>query len=468
MDTLNNLSIKNICERIFALEAKHGLLDLQVDGVKIWQYKRMHIYHRIIASCGVVDYPPPLQRNWLSVLRSLWNSMVSILLHSPFRYRGKIDYLIFDHARPKILDGIPVDIYTHFLIEQLKKQGQRILVIEGPYQGTHIRPASPERRRLEAINFRSLFDGLLGRNLCSREGLRQAEALNVLVRETFAVNLDLRPIFRAAVPRFHSNVRSYSKLLARLQPKSIYLVNGYSHFAPLMYAARQAGISTVEIQHGVISRYHLGYSYPGRLALDYFADYLELWGGYWAEIEEIPLPRERIITRGFPYFHYMKKSHAAVRRRQNQVLIFSQTIIGSRLAEQVLQAIEPGSTEELKIVYKLHPSEYLIWRNYPALVRLAQMPNVEIIDRDCDVYRLYAESEYQLGVFSTAIFEGIAMGCKTILFNLPGVEYMEQLAERGLIVYFTEGSSLSQNLKAADSLPLLQRCEEFFGCAEAL
>lgn len=458
-------STKDLCECIFALEAEHGLLDLQVDGVKIWQYRRVRIFDSIAQALGIMSDPHPIQRDLISVLKRRYHNAVSILRHSPFRYAGQIDALVFDHVRSKIIEGKPVDIYSHFLLEKLRREGKRVLVIEGAWHGVHVRPATCERRHIEAIHLRSFVGRILGRYRCSQEGVQRIEELNALVCRSFAVDIDLRPLLRETVTRFQSDIRSYSQLLSRLRPTCIYLVVGYSHYAPLVQTARGMGIKTVELQHGASSRYHLGYSFPGRPTLDYFSDVIDSWGSYWSEMEELPLPRERIIDSGFPYFHYMRKRHAGVNRRKDQLLVLSQTPIGASLAERVLRAVELDSAEHIKIVYKLHPGEYLSWRKYPALARLAKMPNIEIIDRDCDLYHLFAESEYQTGVFSTAIFEGIQMGCKTMLFRLPGVEHMERLANKGLVVYFSENSTLEENLRLADSVALSHLGDELFGCS---
>jgi hypothetical protein len=42
-----------------------------------------------------------------------------------------------------------------------------------------------------------------------------------------------------------------------------------------------------------------------------------------------------------------------------------------------------------------------------------------------------AESKWQVGVNSTALFEGMMFKCKTYVVDLPGHEYMEQLIESG-------------------------------------
>lgn len=464
MNIITSASVKDICERIFALEAEHGLLDLQVDGVKVWQFRRMHIYYRIAQACGVLDDPQPIQHDFVSVLKRRYHNVSSILLHSPFNCSEQVDILIFDHARSKLIDGVPVDIYTHFLLHRLREEGQRVLVVEGSWQGRHVRPLSPERRHMEAINFRYFLDLVAGRHRCSAEGMRQIEVVHRLVQDTFGIAVDLRKLLRESVQRFKSNARSYEVLLNRVRPKCVYFVVGYSHFAPLVHVARAMGIRTVELQHGVISRYHLGYSFPGKPVLEYFADSLESWGAYWGDLPELPLPRKQVVDSGFPYFHYMSKMHSGIKRQSGQLLVLSQTAIGQDLAQKVLQAVE-SSRVAIRIMYKLHPGEFLSWRKNQALVRLSALPNVEIIDRDCDLYRLLAESEYQTGVFSTAIFEGIQMGCKTILFNLPGIEYMDNLLEKGMVVCYDETCTLEENLRGADAVVSTIGNGELFGPA---
>ena len=118
---------------------------------------------------------------------------------------------------------------------------------------------------------------------------------------------------------------------------------------------------------------------------------------------------------------------------------------------------------DCQIKYKLHPSEYNIWKEYPDLCRLAEVANVEILDSDVDLYSLFATSFYQIGVFSTAIYEGIGMGCKTVLLNLPGVEYMDDLVASSLAVLLTPGEKLSTTLERAARIPVLESASELFG-----
>ncbi|MBO6104425.1 MAG: hypothetical protein J6O99_00830, partial [Methanobrevibacter sp.] len=44
-----------------------------------------------------------------------------------------------------------------------------------------------------------------------------------------------------------------------------------------------------------------------------------------------------------------------------------------------------------------------------------------------------AKSHYQIGAFSTAIYEGLAFNCKTFIIDVPGVEYLDDLIDKDIV-----------------------------------
>ena len=47
-------------------------------------------------------------------------------------------------------------------------------------------------------------------------------------------------------------------------------------------------------------------------------------------------------------------------------------------------------------------------------------------------------AEYQIGVYTSALFEGIELGCRTLLLPLPGIEHMERLLKSNQAVLIDE------------------------------
>jgi hypothetical protein len=115
-----------------------------------------------------------------------------------------------------------------------------------------------------------------------------------------------------------------------------------------------------------------------------------------------------------------------------QILFVSQSSIGLQLSKFAaeLDEILPGT---YSVVYKLHPNEDESWEdNYPWL---AESDVNVIAEQEPSLYELFSESELQIGVFSTALFEGLAFGLKTLLckYNHSSTLVFNDLLEKNAI-----------------------------------
>ena len=68
---------------------------------------------------------------------------------------------------------------------------------------------------------------------------------------------------------------------------------------------------------------------------------------------------------------------------------------------------------------------------------------------DPPFYDSLAESEVQIGVFSTGLFEGMLLGCRTIVADLSGSEAMETVVRRGDAMVVGSPEDLVATLAAA-------------------
>ncbi|MDL2271193.1 CDP-glycerol glycerophosphotransferase family protein, partial [Methanobrevibacter sp. OttesenSCG-928-I08] len=248
--------------------------------------------------------------------------------------------------------------------------------------------------------------------------------------------------------------KEYLKLFKLKQPKQIFVVVAYENNA-VVKAAKDLNIEVIEIQHGTISKYHLGYSYPnktrcfnGKLEeIAYFPDKLLSFGDYWNNSSYFPISREHIISIGFPYFESNTKNYMGVNKESNKILFISQGVIGKYLSKFAFELGEKLSSYE--IIYKLHPGEYSSWReNYKYLLDASKLDNFKVIDNNnTPLYQLFAESNYQIGVFSTAIYEGLSFNCKTFVLDFPGVEYLDDLVDDGFICKINSVNELIQNIE---------------------
>ena len=195
--------------------------------------------------------------------------------------------------------------------------------------------------------------------------------------------------------------------------------------------------------------------------IEYFPDKILSFGDYWQNSSYFPIDKENIISMGFPYFEENSKTYMKMaenkdvpeeekeekkeqeNENQKQMLFISQGVIGkylSKLAYETANSLNGDdgtkNNQNYNFIYKLHPGEYGTWKeNYDYLTKAAQKyENFNVIDESKPpLYELFAKSHYQIGAFSTAIYEGLAFNCKTFIIDVPGVEYLDDLIEKNIV-----------------------------------
>lgn len=110
------------------------------------------------------------------------------------------------------------------------------------------------------------------------------------------------------------------------------------------------------------------------------------------------------------------------------MLFISQGTIGEQLSKFAIE-VQQAPEIDHDIVYKLHPDEYDRWEDeYPWLVD----SGFKVIDSsEPPLYELFAESSAQVGVGSTAVYEGLAFGLETFVYECSGSKVLQPLVEEG-------------------------------------
>ena len=146
---------------------------------------------------------------------------------------------------------------------------------------------------------------------------------------------------------------------------------------------------------------------------------------FWKELISFPITSENVIVYPSQYMMLELEKYKDVIKVRTQMLIIGQAGITEKIIDLINKNL--NYFKEFKIILKLHPHEYSV-KKTKEILNLEKVLDFTIV-KDVDLYSLFAQSEFQAGVFSTALYEGLEFKCKTILFNLPGIEYMERFIE---------------------------------------
>ena len=450
-------TVKEICQKIWNLEEKYELNHKEIQGCYPWQLIRMYLYYEITRKTNVFE---SAQQSSLSLFDKI-NSFLPFLKNSissnPLSGSENVDVLIFDHPRKVIFEDEYQDIYSYFLKDTLNQYGKSFETIESPYLNQHFRNKNNIKENHVRFNDRILLGSFIHktRNRGKLPFTEDEKQLINTVKEeleaAFKIEIDLFRIIEDHILNFQYDYKKYIELLQKKNPKLVFLVVAYENKA-LVAACKKMNIEIIELQHGTISPYHLGYSYPENTMkfnneikeIEYFPDKILSFGDYWKNACPFPIDSENIISMGFPYFEENSKTYMKIAEKkdneqigQQQILFISQGVIGKYLSKLAYEtASNINESQNYNFIYKLHPGEYGTWReNYDYLTKAVdEFDNFTVIDKsEPPLYELFAESHYQIGAFSTAIYEGLAFNCKTFIIDVPGVEYLDDLIDKDIV-----------------------------------
>lgn len=411
-------SVKSLCQKFWEFENVSDVFS-DVRYASSWHMIRMKAYYYLAMKCNIFSSPHPYKRDsaWRLkfFFRAFCNFLSSIILL--FRFQG-IETVVVEHHRSKLHGSTTVDIYSYFYAQKLKKEGNSILVFSRTDNGKIEKNDGFDRLSIDIIELtRSVFSYALSPLIRDHS--------NTLLKAKEMLGPNIALMLKRAKIEFAFSYYVYKFIFSILSNvKHLVIVDGYSSRAGMIMAAKSKGIKVTELQHGVATKYHLGYSYPdGRCNRQCLPDELLVWSDFWMNsLKSIfPLP-VRVNSENFITYETARYWNE---EKENSVIVLSQGAISTMLAGCVLKNIE--KFKEKEVFYKLHPSEYDSWRNNEALLALSKFRNVNVV-KNVDLYRLLSRCKYQVGVFSTALFEGIELGCELILVNLPGIEYWEDLS----------------------------------------
>jgi hypothetical protein len=479
-------TLAGVTRALLAVEADLDLLARTVDGVRYWSHVRFDAQQRLLELTGATDTAhgsaglstAGRARRLLRALRPSRNPWLA----------PDADLLVWGHERRTRRDGRWHDRYCDPLLDAFDGQdgdgeGSRDGVggtrewspswtyVEAPHEGDHLTPAHTDGvRHLDPVLYGAGLADHLGDPAdelpaAERTRLRTAEAR---LREAVGEAPDLVTMAGRRLARRRLERPAFRALLRRVDPDLAAVIVWYTK-PTFVEVCQEQGVPVAELQHGVFSPYHLGYAYPGTAAArttvpSVFPDFLLSWGERWSDLCPLPLPADRVLPVGYPELERGRERYADTPTR-DRVTFVSQGTAGVRLSRVACEVAErldepdgrpagragaPATTPEL--LYKLHPSEHDRWRDRsPWLVDAHEAGRLRVVaDPSVDLYELFATSRAQVGVYSTALFEGLAFGCETLLVDLPGVAYMERLVEAGDARVLPDAAAVADAIRDGD------------------
>lgn len=438
---------KQSIDDFLIVEKKYHLNELEINGVNYWNYVRFSIWNSEIVSQNM-RLGEAHQKRKLSVWQCI--KIFSGFLESIFSLKNikkDSDILFLNHERRAKNNNFYECIYTETLSKIYKST-----TLEKPYEYKHFKPVKTSHLvytdyiSIDAylkFTVHKLLKTKKYRNLLLEIEEQTHEALNEL-SHIYSWNYNKKDIYNKMAEKvffYQNEYKKFQKIIDKINPKVIVEVVYYAWQNMIINEiAREKGIVTVELQHGTIYKEHIAYQFAKDVSIAQLADRIFMFSDFWKNMVRLPITSDHLISVGYPYFENCKDNFQKIRKTDNRtgVVFISQGTIGKDLSKVAAQVADILESDQYRVIYKLHPSEYSSWKTlYPWL----DQTNLEVIDNnEKSLYYYFAICDIQIGVYSTAVFEGIGFGLNTIIYKCAFWDVMKPLidygyAELGIDVY---------------------------------
>lgn len=433
----------SFCAAFWRIEADLDLLKRSVGGVHYWPVLRLEALNKLLAS---VRLHAPVSESRTHYASKILRHALDAAADAPslaFERFGAVDGVYLPNRLYGTRDYFNFPI--HGLGLERDPDIERLLIL---YRTSESNRSFPHTRHV-ARRLTSLMDaGTIIGSATARQFLAPMTDEHRALNAQFQAELRMDFPFSAeqmafAAAAFSARRRLIRGLLKRVRAPRLFVEVGYC-MGEWIAAAHDAGMEVVELQHGLITPYHLGYSYPGRPFVPYAADRLLLFGPYWANAAQLPV-NTRTTVIGCSYLDDYKA--AGIAKTPRLAVVISQGVIGPALFDAVAAVASRAPGWHFR--FRAHPGEAAaVYAR--KLAELAERPsNLTVSPSSEDFSALLWRAEIQIGVFSTGLFEGMASGTRTILLPLPGIEYMDGVLARGEAVLARDASDILRLLDTA-------------------
>lgn len=259
------MTLKNVYQTFLKIEDDLNLFSYFVDDVYIWEMIRFDVFQRIIIELGLFKNDTMFGGKSFSSLNfrhkiKMCNTLLfDSIFYNPFFIRH-IDFIFFGHPRRKLMyDGYYWDIYTDPIIPILDNYTSA--TIETHESLAHLKPAKTKNLYHNGIfTILSNINEIISKYKRTNIVHEFAKGVENRIKQDLAVSVDVYGLTIKTISRHKSICPILSNFFKKTTPKICFTMASYGA-TDVIISAKRLNIPVVELQHGTMSRYHLGYSY---------------------------------------------------------------------------------------------------------------------------------------------------------------------------------------------------------------
>ena len=419
---MKKLTFSEVLSRFEFIEKKLDLDKSLIKGVPWWDSFRYQLFNEILIKLNLSkhleDNIIPKKKNYfkkriLSIFNVLKNFINFFSKKSPLWVK-KNSNIILGHPRRVLERNIYIDPYTDSFIDLFSKK-IKFSVLERTLDGkNHFSPAKTSN--LYYSDFLNNFANIISRfhiiNFNQNDKLILSELERQLYKE-FSYSINIKKKVKKIIKDWLGIYPLMVLFFKFKKPKNLFVVVSHSQEATIA-AAKSLGVNTFELQHGSPVRSKLNYDYSSGIKKGSFPDFFLSYGDFWSSNCQLPINKKNIIPFGNQYL-FKKLDYYSDIPKENRLVVISQA---HPILAKFAQEIRKNFLKKIIVEYKPHPAEY--YGDEPEYFSELRNSGVIISDRNTALYEILSKSRWQVGIDSTALYEGLYFGTACFILNHDG------------------------------------------------
>lgn len=393
MAEIGQEDIKEIC----SLEIKYGLYNERIGGIPLYLLIRREVRANVIRQRGrdVMKIESPVDKVVAvkSALQSSWD------LFGLFVSRKRYQTVFYSFPRVDKVNDVYLDKFTDPLIEQCNLDDDYIILDHGR-AGVHAKPRL-HQSKIVYWDFIHILS-VIYTKICYKQFYKRHKAhidkLFDKIEDAYGMGFD-RQKYTKQLQTVYANIRMLQKVMHHIGARQLIGPARHTHF---FIAAKQLGLRTMEVQHGI--------TYAETLLYSGYRDPLLTPDAFLAFGDNKPLnvygiDENKIFNIGWAMQDYLAKLPSKLQFGESDVLVVSDPEVSNAMIEAVHHLSESFPT--IIFHFRPHPHEEMTPERRK---RLAEHSNVLLQDYHINISQVLMAVKYVVGENSTVIYEALAAG----------------------------------------------------------
>ncbi len=349
--------------------------EISIKNYRIWYSLRYYIWEEISKKyIGLDDYQP----RKINFTISTFLLPVSFLT-SLFRMR-KADSIIIHSTRAK--KG--TDEYT----EKFKKGNY--IVIDYNYMF-----ASIFKNRTIDLGVLLILKEVLSRVFYSVYRKKELEELCKNIKKEYS-RLDFRRIRKIIYLKYFKDKFDqfvFEVLLFFIRPQKAILVSSYNLIS-ICYLMKNKSVQVEEVQHGIITKNHVGYNNYSDVHFGYYPDVIHFKTPFWNNVKLYNNFSQRKVLESEKKKQSVNYDIKHLHNNDINILFLGQPSVSSELISIVLDEIKSNQEKGVNIYYRPHPNE-----------PIPDELGLEYLDIGSSIKDIKKKYDLVIGVYTTMLIE---------------------------------------------------------------